>query len=138
MSVESRLILVLATVDIDRFKHVNDTRGHAAGDVVLQAVGERLGDAAGESAIVTRLGGDEFVAAMIGGAGGDRIRRELAALDVVGLGSGTLRVFCSVGVAVHSAQASIDATLACADAAPHRHKARSGDKPLALSDATGD
>ncbi len=55
----SRKVAVLF-LDLDRFKHVNDSMGHAAGDRVLKAVGERLCAKVNESATVARLGGDEF------------------------------------------------------------------------------
>ncbi len=53
--------LCLAIVDVDHFKRVNDTYGHAAGDLVLVAVASRLRAAAGARAWVARLGGEEFV-----------------------------------------------------------------------------
>lgn len=50
----------LALIDLDRFKHVNDTFGHGAGDDLLIAVYDLLRSAAPEHAMVARLGGDEF------------------------------------------------------------------------------
>ncbi len=49
-------------VDLDDFKAVNDTLGHAAGDVVLTATAQRLNDWCGRHGIAARLGGDEFAA----------------------------------------------------------------------------
>ncbi len=48
-------------LDIDDFKAINDTRGHGAGDTVLQKVGEALSRATRLSDTVARIGGDEFV-----------------------------------------------------------------------------
>ncbi|WP_448658037.1 putative bifunctional diguanylate cyclase/phosphodiesterase [Sphingomonas sp. CJ99] len=47
-------------IDLDRFKAVNDTLGHPVGDRLLGRVAERLGQLAGENAVIGRLGGDEF------------------------------------------------------------------------------
>jgi len=51
---------VLTLIDLDGFKPINDTYGHAAGDQLLVEVGQRLIDAAPEGSIIARLGGDEF------------------------------------------------------------------------------
>jgi diguanylate cyclase (GGDEF)-like protein len=52
--------VVLFVVDLDRFKHLNDTLGHHAGDLYLAEVGERLRADAMPGELVARLGGDEF------------------------------------------------------------------------------
>lgn len=49
-----------AVIDLDRFKRINDTHGHPAGDLLLATVARRLADNAGPGALVGRLGGDEF------------------------------------------------------------------------------
>lgn len=51
-------------VDLDRFKQINDTLGHAAGDKVIKAVGERLRSCVRAEDAIARLGGDEFVVAL--------------------------------------------------------------------------
>src|SRR3954471_7307289 len=80
----------LAMVDLDGFKPINDTFGHAAGDCVLQEVGRRLQAAAGETALIARTGGDEFALLLPG------IRTQGAAQAV---GAGVCAALCEpVGV----------------------------------------
>jgi len=55
--------LAVIVIDLDGFKEINDTHGHAAGDMLLAALAARLSAALGEGEVVARLGGDEFAAA---------------------------------------------------------------------------
>ncbi|MBX4948293.1 EAL domain-containing protein [Rhizobium binae] len=53
--------LILIHIDLDRFKEINDTKGHAGGDMVLQTTASRLADLTGPNDVAARIGGDEFV-----------------------------------------------------------------------------
>ena len=55
------LPLAVLFLDLDRFKHVNDTHGHETGDKLLQAVAKRVSEAVRSEDVVIRMGGDEFV-----------------------------------------------------------------------------
>ncbi|PNU06240.1 bifunctional diguanylate cyclase/phosphodiesterase [Novosphingobium guangzhouense] len=56
--------LAVVMIDLDRFKEINDTRGHSAGDAALQHLAQRMVDVLQDGEIVARLGGDEFAAAV--------------------------------------------------------------------------
>jgi len=95
----------LLLFDLDRFKPINDTLGHEAGDRVLQVLAQRLQQHSRERDVVARLGGDEFV--LLLGQCPQRpeldalIERLRGALEApISLGSHTVRVTASVGVAV--------------------------------------
>ncbi|WP_432114380.1 GGDEF domain-containing protein [Streptomyces sp. S1] len=60
---DRRAVVILA--DVDRFKQINDTHGHAAGDALLAAVAARLAHAVTPGGVAGRLGGDEFAAVVI-------------------------------------------------------------------------
>jgi diguanylate cyclase (GGDEF)-like protein len=76
--------LAVVLVDLDGFKQVNDTSGHAAGDQVLRDVAERLAGVARQGDVIGRLGGDEFAVLLHGvdedgaAAAGDRLEAALA------------------------------------------------------------
>jgi len=80
------LPLAVACLDLDRFKEVNDTRGHGVGDALLKEIGAALLKRARATDVVGRIGGDEFVLLMpdtgVAGAGAllEAIRREIAAV----------------------------------------------------------
>ncbi|MFF8604085.1 GGDEF domain-containing protein [Streptomyces sp. NPDC015232] len=94
---------LLCLVDLDHFKGLNDTHGHAAGDAALAATGERLARWAGPHGVVGRLGGDEFAVATR--VGEDAIGHHLQALvdalrEPVPTEAGPVAVAASVGAAV--------------------------------------
>ncbi len=94
--------LVLLAVDLDGFKAVNDSQGHAAGDAVLKAAAQRLQESVRASDMVARVGGDEFVVMLYGVGEEDALdmaRRmvELLSQTYPGVAS---PVSASVGVAV--------------------------------------
>jgi diguanylate cyclase (GGDEF)-like protein len=95
----------LVLIDLDHFKTVNDTMGHAAGDALLVEVAGRLRLAVRENELVARLGGDEFavllpgVAAASADAVAERILAELAR-PVSLMHQDAVAVRCSIGVAV--------------------------------------
>src|SRR5688500_20015846 len=67
--------VALLMLDLDRFKQVNDTLGHNAGDMLVQEVGERLRSLVRESDTVARIGGVEFAIVQISAKGEADVRR---------------------------------------------------------------
>ncbi len=96
--------VALLMLDLDRFKEINDTFGHAAGDRVLQTTAVRLRDTVRESDVVARLGGDEFAVVLPGSSGRDAAQLAASLREVlaapVSLSSRKLRTGASIGVAV--------------------------------------
>jgi diguanylate cyclase (GGDEF)-like protein len=94
----------LLLVDLNDFKEVNDTLGHAVGDQLLQIVGMRFSEVCPEGGFVARIGGDEF-AMLLPGAGHDEAVHAVQALSAalaqpVELGAMSLSVRASAGIAV--------------------------------------
>ena len=116
----------MVLLDLDSFKHVNDTLGHAAGDALLVEVGARLAAALAGRGTLGRLGGDEFAALLPGlhdaAAACDLAQALQESLDPPFLVAGReFRVGASAGVAV-SPPAEIGHLLASADLALYRAK----------------
>ncbi len=132
--------LSLLLLDVDHFKRINDSRGHAAGDAVLQGVARILAGVARKSDFVARWGGEEFVLALpqTSDAGArvaaERVRRAVAAESHAAPGGEPLRVTVSVGVASATAPWSIDRLIGAADAAMYAAKVRGRDRIEVASD----
>jgi two-component system, cell cycle response regulator len=99
--------------DVDHFKSVNDTWGHAAGDAVLAELAARLRDNLRPADMVARIGGEEFLIAMpdtgetAAAAAADRLRRVISAAPVA-LPGGTGRVTATVSIGVAVARPDLD------------------------------
>ncbi len=118
---EDRVRAVLY-LDLDGFKQVNDTWGHAAGDHVLAVTADRLQAAVRPGDVVARLGGDEFVVVVNTGDGKEMADRLLVAVSApIDWARHQLTVGCSIGVADRATAITSD-LLACADAALYRSK----------------
>ncbi|NUS61187.1 MAG: diguanylate cyclase [Lysobacter sp.] len=120
--------LVLMSLDLDKFKAINDTHGHLAGDEVLKAFATRLASCVRDVDVVARLGGDEFVVliedAPNAGIAEHVAQKILAAiappLHVDGL---TLQMASSIGIAFVSRPESANALILQADKALYEAKA---------------
>ena len=126
-----QLVVALLLIDLDKFKDVNDSLGHSAGDTLLVACAKRLQTIARHTDTVARLGGDEFVILLpdlpAAGAAGivDRIASELGMelakpIEVAGR---ALTAPASIGIALYPANGSeIEELLKNADAAMYESK----------------
>ena len=120
----------LMQIDLDHFKAVNDTLGHAAGDHVLTAVAEILRDVTRSDDVVTRIGGDEFVILFLGLVDRERLdtiaSRVIERLEVpIPFEGETCRISASAGTTLSTYYSDPTAIqmLADADRALYRSKA---------------
>uniref|UniRef100_UPI00258F73A2 putative bifunctional diguanylate cyclase/phosphodiesterase n=1 Tax=uncultured Massilia sp. TaxID=169973 RepID=UPI00258F73A2 len=103
-------------IDLDRFKYVNDSMGHKAGDVLLMTVAARLSSSLRDTDTVARLSGDEFVVILSEHHDepltGDIVQRVMDSVaQPVMLGTKEFFVTCSIGVAVYPTDATPADTL---------------------------
>jgi len=118
-------------VNLDRFKRINDTQGHVAGDELLCEVGKRLQQEVGPHNLIGRLAGDEFVVMLPGTSAeqaGSMAERVLSVISAPVLaGRMTVEPGASVGVALYPEDGrNIEMLLRCAEMAMTRSKAEGG------------
>ena len=97
--------LVMLSLDLDRFKPVNDLLGHAAGDRVLNEVSSRLSDCVRHGDLVARVGGDEFVLILIDAGAQDEVealcRRLIESVErVIRVDEQDVFISASIGIAL--------------------------------------
>jgi diguanylate cyclase (GGDEF)-like protein len=127
------IAVALLFLDLDRFKAVNDTMGHAAGDVLLVEVAERLRAAVGPENLAARLGGDEFVVMCRGldqdalAELGERVRQAIEApFEVFGR---SCNISVSIGIAVADRSGGLD-LIQAADMAMYEAKKSGGNQGM--------
>ncbi len=97
--------VTLAAIDLDHFKAINDTFGHAAGDAVLRETVRRLRESLRSYDILARWGGDELVAVGVGlpetrgQAFGDQLCEAVASAGPLAVDAGLIGFTCTIGVA---------------------------------------
>jgi diguanylate cyclase (GGDEF)-like protein len=122
--------LAVMFVDLDGFRTINDTHGHAAGDSVLKEVARRLSRHSREEVAVCRNGGDEFLYLLVNPKGKENIERlaGLASANIpkpIAVGHRQFVVNASIGVAVFPLDGTTaDELIKSADTAMYRAKKR--------------
>ena len=133
---------VLVLIDLDEFKGINDTFGHATGDRLLETVADLLREAAAPEDVLLRLGDDEFGALLLDAgeqAGCDLATRFLASLEG-GLESNGYTIFlgASVAVAASAAGEPLTSALRRADASMHHAKSPGNGEKVSVFDPDRD
>jgi diguanylate cyclase (GGDEF)-like protein len=137
--------LAVALLDLDRFKRINDTYGHLAGDEVLRTIADTMSAVLREYDLAGRFGGEEFVMLLPQTRApdafriADRVRAHIARLPIVTPAGEPVSVTVSIGVAALDAGSSreLPELLAAADAALYRAKASGRDQVQMISTSRG-
>jgi diguanylate cyclase len=128
----------VALVDLDDFKRINDTYGHAVGDKVLRTFAEQACSAMRGADIVGRWGGEEFLVvyprstAREAAAGADRLRERVAAAIVMTPGGQPLRFTVSIGLTDHLPPECIEALVERADRAMYQAKSQGRNRVVTM------
>ncbi|HQS99599.1 MAG: response regulator receiver protein [Hydrogenophilales bacterium 16-64-46] len=140
LAARERSQLAVLFMDLDRFKWVNDTLGHDAGDALLQSTAERLVHTLRGSDTVARLGGDEFAVILSlphGQADVESIAGKLIAAvqEPFQLGTHQVQVGCSIGIVLYPEQGETEESLLRhADLAMYQAKELGGNRACVYSD----
>lgn len=129
--------LCVAFIDLDNFKHVNDTLGHRSGDEVLIQLSLRITNVLPPNVVTGRLGGDEFVVLMPFRMGFPKVRMLMeavlnAALTPFDIENGHAQIGASIGIAQVQELDSFDDALMRADAAMYQIK-KNGKQGIGLA-----
>ncbi|MBL35739.1 MAG: diguanylate cyclase [Oceanospirillaceae bacterium] len=120
--------VVLMFIDLDRFKQINDTLGHKAGDDLLCEVAKRLSSVVRDQDLVGRWGGDEFVLMLSGDVNLEQAQRRARLLldrarEPVMLSGKPISILCSIGIALSvNGETNADRLLQHADLAMYKAK----------------
>ena len=131
---EQQGLVAVLCIDLDRFKNINDTLGHWAGDELLQALAQRLPSALRSIDVLARQGGDELIVLLTGitnMAEASQVAQHLLAhvAEPVQLGDHTLQLTASIGMALFPLDGTdTDTLLRHADMAMYEAKNRGGDQ----------
>ncbi|HEY0844320.1 MAG TPA: diguanylate cyclase [Noviherbaspirillum sp.] len=118
----------ICMIDVDHFKHINDTYGHPAGDRILQVIAKTASESLRQTDVFGRFGGEEFVAILNDSTpegalvSAERIRQKIERLQIPDVDP-RLTVTVSVGIARHESKAMPAHTFKRADDALYRAKA---------------
>ena len=141
---EKRHDVVVFFLDLDKFKHINDTLGHKAGDTMLCEAANRLRRVCREDDVIARLGGDEFIVAIDGNLTPKSIEERAESIlqamrEPIELSGKLYRTPASVGISrSHCGDTDADQMIQQADIAMYNVKMNGRDHYVVYDDALGE
>jgi len=129
-AIENKQQLCLMLIDIDAFKHINDTSGHLAGDDIIKSIGALIAGSVRRSDVAARYGGDEFAIILPGASKGDAVHIAERMRSLLGIkkwrlneNGGPDAVTVSIGIASLASTDSAKELFERADASLYKAKA---------------
>jgi len=141
---EKRHDVVVFFLDLDKFKHINDTLGHKAGDTMLCETAKRLRQVCREEDVIARLGGDEFIVAIDGNLSEDLVKNRAESIleamrEPVELDGKLYRTPASVGISrSHCGNIDVDQMIQQADIAMYNVKMNGRDHYVVYDENLGE